>query len=288
MLKLHLCIVKRSTLNSLIPLNRHRKPLMPIHEPIRDRANNYGREDRARVVHVILGDGQERREGHPSYHVQQVAERQDVEWDTEAAELERPVARCRTPDLADEHEEDREDVRDVEGEGLEGDERVKSGRAGDVDEGKSGDDGANEDERVKGEFESRMDLSRLVEEGGRLGLWIYVCEDVGERKTFVLCEAPDEARDGGKNVEKSAEDDGSDEGHERVGCCFGACGTIEYVDEREGRVVECFQRPNVEKEDQDECEQHGRIDGAGQDDATRNARVDLLHFIALGHKQKVI
>ena len=67
-------------------------------------------------------------ERHPEQDKNEVAKREDVDWDAETAKLERTERRGWPAQLAQEHKKDREEVGEVEGERLKRDKGVEGGR----------------------------------------------------------------------------------------------------------------------------------------------------------------
>jgi hypothetical protein len=98
------------------------------------RAEHNSSKDGTGIVHVVLGNWQNLRERHPENDVEYVAQREGVDWDSDLAHTEWTVWWCRTADLANEDEEDGEEVGYVQCESLQGDECVEGSCAGDVDD----------------------------------------------------------------------------------------------------------------------------------------------------------
>lgn len=66
------------------------------------------------IIHGFAGDGQHRGERQPYDHEDGVAERENINGDAEAAELERPGRNRHSLQLAQQEEYDRRHVRDEE------------------------------------------------------------------------------------------------------------------------------------------------------------------------------
>jgi hypothetical protein len=132
--------------------------MLATNKPIPNRNTNHRPHQRPRVINRTRINRQHRRERQEDQNVHDIYQRKQIDRDAPAAELEGAVDRLPALQLADQHEEDRDPVRDVQRDGGEGDERIEGGGGGDIDEGEEAADHADEAEGVDRDFEAWVDL----------------------------------------------------------------------------------------------------------------------------------
>lgn len=89
---------------------RHLKPLLPINKPIPNRNANHRAHKRARIINRGRINWQHRRERQEDQNIHDIYQREQIDRDGPAAELERTVNRVSALEFADHHEEDRDAV----------------------------------------------------------------------------------------------------------------------------------------------------------------------------------
>jgi hypothetical protein len=206
------------------------------------------------------------------------------------AELKRPVDRVAALQLADDDEEDRDAIGDVQRNSGQGDKRVESGRGGDVDEGQEAADDTDETESVDGDLEAWVDLRAhglvLLTDmgigGDRNRLGAYVRECIGKWKAFISGKGPGETRDGGEDVEERDEEDKGHHDDENVGGMH-RLGRfpVDFDDGKAGwGVCDRVDISNAEKNSDHVCPLHNAVQRHSCYHAVRDSGAWSIHFVA--------
>lgn len=102
------------------PFSRHREPLVTPEKPVRQRYAENEREDWTRVIHVVRGDRQERREWQPNEDEKEEADCEGVDNESPSAKSKGSPSWYLSAYLCDEERRDDLEIGHVEGEVVEG------------------------------------------------------------------------------------------------------------------------------------------------------------------------